>query len=171
MWGNSLHRAVSAPAFNAQPPPTETSDATQLGEIHIRTKLVATKDRQKGYRTKLDNAMRESRSDFFSTQFIKEKRKETKTVSSDSQPKFVGVQANELSKWMNAESITRHKEEMNVNLPTLRRVLKIDDAIPMRQMTKSQLAALPFDPTDQNRLKVHPGAVQRGFSYRKPRHE
>ncbi|CAK0885903.1 unnamed protein product, partial [Prorocentrum cordatum] len=29
-----------------------------------------------------------------------------------SQPKYVGQQANELSKWMNADSITRHKEDL-----------------------------------------------------------
>lgn len=57
-------------------------------------------------------------------------------------PKFVGASANELSKWMNAESITRHREEMNRERPTLRQVMKVDDTINMHQMTKSQMSSL-----------------------------
>merc|ERR1719237_426048 len=74
-------------------------------------------------------------------------------------PQFVGSQANELSKWMNAESITRHQEEMNLEHPTLRRVLKVDDSIDMNQMTKSQLCSIPGDPTSGERaLRVEPEA-------------
>merc|ERR1719352_550311 len=61
-------------------------------------------------------------------------------------PKFVGSGANELSKWLNAESISRHQEELGFEHPTLRQVMKVDDNIPMKQMTsKSQMPA--GDPT------------------------
>eukprot|EP00415_Alexandrium_ostenfeldii_P002731 UN2731 len=93
--------------------------------------------------------------------------KQVRTVSFDTKPKFVGAHANELSKWMNAESISRFKEETNVAAPTLRQVLKVDDAIGMRQMTKSQLAALPYDPTDGRRgPRRDPECEMRNLKYR-----
>merc|ERR550525_1409893 len=84
----------------------------------------------------------------FGNQWLGADRRPTKAVTFDSQPKYVGQQANELSKYMNAESITRFKEEKDLAVPTLRQILKVDDDIAMRQMTKSQLAALPRDPTE-----------------------
>eukprot|EP00437_Effrenium_voratum_P032935 CAMPEP_0181468142 /NCGR_PEP_ID=MMETSP1110-20121109/37341_1 /TAXON_ID=174948 /ORGANISM="Symbiodinium sp., Strain CCMP421" /LENGTH=101 /DNA_ID=CAMNT_0023592989 /DNA_START=126 /DNA_END=431 /DNA_ORIENTATION=+ len=60
---------------------------------------------------------------------------------------FVGQHANELSKFMNAETLTRQKEETNYAIPTLRQVIRVDDTIEMKQMVKSQLCALPSDPT------------------------
>lgn len=52
-----------------------------------------------------------------------------------------------LSKFMNAESLTRQKEETNYAIPTLRQVIRVDDTIDMKKMVKSQLCALPTDPT------------------------
>jgi hypothetical protein len=51
-------------------------------------------------------------------------------------PKYAGQQANELSKWMNAEGTTRTKEETNAAMPTIRQVLRIDDTVGVDQMTK-----------------------------------
>merc|ERR1719199_416736 len=65
-------------------------------------------------------------------------------------PKFVGTSANELSKWMNAESITRHREESNREHPTLRQVMKVDDSINMRQMTKSQMSSIDVESAGKN---------------------
>jgi len=81
-------------------------------------------------------------------------------------PKFVGSGANELSKWMNAESITRHQEEMNREHPTLRQVMKVDDSIDMKQMTKSS-SSVQVDPTDARALRLDPTAKLRHMqSYR-----
>jgi len=61
------------------------------------------------------------------------------------EPRYVGAQANELSKWINCERMLRHKEETDTSHPTLRMVLKIDDAIDIQQMMGSQLNAISCD--------------------------
>merc|ERR1719482_1918920 len=53
-------------------------------------------------------------------------------------PKFVGSSANELSKWMNAESITRHQEEMNREHPTLGHLLHVNAVIYLHNLTESR---------------------------------
>merc|ERR1740138_269471 len=99
----------------------------------------------------------------------REGRRRTKLAVSDAQPKYVGQQANELSKWMNAESITRHTEETNLSVPTLRQVMKVDDEIGMKQMTKSQLCAMPSDPTQGHHgPKWDPKANHRHMSSYRP---
>eukprot|EP00418_Pyrodinium_bahamense_P081748 CAMPEP_0179064604 /NCGR_PEP_ID=MMETSP0796-20121207/28032_1 /TAXON_ID=73915 /ORGANISM="Pyrodinium bahamense, Strain pbaha01" /LENGTH=181 /DNA_ID=CAMNT_0020761553 /DNA_START=95 /DNA_END=640 /DNA_ORIENTATION=+ len=176
-----MTRAASSPAFNGTGGSSfnaqggSSDDGVgELGELHIRRRMTAAKERQRSGRQRLEDIMRQSREpgeanaiSRLGNQWLGADRKPGKAVTIDSQPKYVGQQANELSKWMNAESISRYKEEMNLGVPTLRQVLKVDDDIGMRQMTKSQLAALPFDPTDSRRgPKRDPTAKQRGASYR-----
>merc|ERR1719181_1256098 len=98
----------------------------------------------------------------FNPRWVDGGRRHSKAHIGDHQPKYVGQQANELSKWMNADHITRHQEESNPNVPTLRQVLKLDDEIEMGQMTKSQLCALPGDPTLSDKgPRRDPNAKQR----------
>merc|ERR1719330_1781649 len=85
-------------------------------------------------------------------------------------PKYVGQGATELSKHVNAESVARHQEETNYTIPTLRQILKVDDGIPLGQMTKSQLCALPessvLGTTRGLRLIVDRNAIRHKTSYR-----
>merc|ERR1719215_2306483 len=74
--------------------------------------------------------------------------------------KYVGQQANELSQWMNAEGVTRMKEETNVGVPTVRQVLRVDDRIELEQMTKRS-GGLPGDLEQDIKLKRDPNAVLR----------
>ena len=126
-------------------------EALDLGEHHIRRKMAAVKSRQKEGSHRLDETIRSSRDLFLagtpaatamsttSGGFFKKK--------AHGEGAFVGQHANELSKFMNAESLTRQKEETNYAIPTLRQVIRVDDTIEMKQMVKSQLCALPTDPT------------------------
>mmetsp|Transcript_49416 Transcript_49416/g.152436 ORF Transcript_49416/g.152436 Transcript_49416/m.152436 type:complete len:186 (-) Transcript_49416:231-788(-) len=180
MWTQGMFKAASNPNF-ANPTLSLSINSSggddqigELGELHIRRRMTEVKERQRKSRTKLEDIMKASRDLGESSSMSRAgvhwlgMNKQAKAVTIDSQPKYMGQQANELSKWTNAESITRFKEEMNVAVPTLRQVLKCDDGVSMRQMTKSQLAALPFDPTDSKRApRIDPEATQRPkISYR-----
>jgi len=137
-----------------------------IGEYGVQRRMQAAKGRMNSGKNKLEETMKvsrelllagtlTSRTDYSIRQFnpgwMGQGRKHKPTTRFDlettSQPKYVGQQANELTKWMNADSITRHKEEGNLKVPTLRQVLKVDDSISLKQMTKSQLSSMPFDPT------------------------
>mmetsp|Transcript_68841 Transcript_68841/g.128484 ORF Transcript_68841/g.128484 Transcript_68841/m.128484 type:complete len:192 (-) Transcript_68841:51-626(-) len=170
----------------------EIIDASALGELHIQRKVEQARSRMKRQQQKMDEALRKSRttmgvagematiSSWTWTQAPGATNRgqsppaiglgETKRRGRDNwmQPKFVGANANELSKWTNAESITRYKEELNRGQPTLRQVLKVDDEIDMKQITKSQLCALDDDPTRSGKqLRLDPRAKKRfGASYR-----
>mmetsp|Transcript_114923 Transcript_114923/g.245359 ORF Transcript_114923/g.245359 Transcript_114923/m.245359 type:complete len:173 (+) Transcript_114923:154-672(+) len=154
----------------------ESTEMGELGELHIRRMMGKAKDKMRGHKNKLEDSMRASRELFLAGESAAgtnwlgadEGRRKSKAVF-DGQPKYVGQQANELSKWMNAESITRHKEEMTLGVPTLRQILKVDDDIGMKQMTKSQLCALPSDPTVGNHgPKWDPKANHRHMSSYRP---
>mmetsp|Transcript_28513 Transcript_28513/g.90887 ORF Transcript_28513/g.90887 Transcript_28513/m.90887 type:complete len:172 (-) Transcript_28513:76-591(-) len=161
-------RVLSAPAFSDTVAAADEQLA-DVGELYIRRRVASVKDRQRVSGKRLEDTMRQSRElgetsaiSKLGNQWLGLDRRPATAVTLDSRPKYVGLQATELSRWMNAESITRHKEEKNLGMPTLRQVLKIDDEIAMRQMTKSQLAALPFDPTDSKKMpRVDPSASQR----------
>lgn len=160
-----------------------------MGEMHIRRRMAAAKERMRSGRGRLEETMRSSRSlmftglttaspgrmdqtigSGFNPQWLDNGRRKSKAMNfgGHDEPKYVGQQANELSKWMNADHITRHKEESNLGVPTLRQVLKLDDEIGLGQMTKSQLCALPGDPTLSDKgPRRDPNAKQRHvYSYR-----
>jgi hypothetical protein len=158
--------------------------------MHIRRRMGLAKSRMNSSRTKLEDSLRMSRellaagtltsqtpfdktvSEFNPLWLSMGKKTKTRTVTMEdaSQPKYVGQQANELSKYMNSESITRHNEECNLNVPTLRQVLKVDDGVSVKQMTKSQLAAVPFDPTvdREKRQQLPAHAKKRHLSSYRP---
>mmetsp|Transcript_17494 Transcript_17494/g.40764 ORF Transcript_17494/g.40764 Transcript_17494/m.40764 type:complete len:194 (+) Transcript_17494:145-726(+) len=170
----------------------EIIDASALGELHIQRKVEQARSRMKRQQQKMDDALRKSRTtmgiagemaaaNWTWTQAPGATTRGLGTQPPGSgdgrkgrsgkdwmQPKFVGANANELSKWTNAESITRYKEELNRGQPTLRQVLKVDDEIDMKQITKSQLCALDDDPTRSGKqLRLDPRAKKRfGASYR-----
>eukprot|EP00416_Gambierdiscus_australes_P009352 CAMPEP_0171133352 /NCGR_PEP_ID=MMETSP0766_2-20121228/126137_1 /TAXON_ID=439317 /ORGANISM="Gambierdiscus australes, Strain CAWD 149" /LENGTH=179 /DNA_ID=CAMNT_0011596727 /DNA_START=51 /DNA_END=590 /DNA_ORIENTATION=+ len=175
MWTTGARlRTVSNPAIS----PSQGHDGSigELGEMHIRRRMNAAKERQRNGRQRLEDLVRQTRElgetstiSRFGNQWLGADRKSSKGVSFDTQPRYVGQQANELSKWMNAESITRYKEEKDLGVPTLRQVLKVDDDIAMRQMTKSQLAALPWDPLESKKgPREDPDAVKRYTSGYRP---
>jgi len=152
--GDSMGRAKSQPNLTKKDP----DDLGELGDFHIRRKIQRSKEKLKAHKSQLDETLRMSQSlstaGFSSTNGWLRRPDQlwnTPGITIDSDPnkptKFVGQGANELSKWMNAESITRYKEETNLAVPTLRQIMKIDDVIGIQQMTKSQLCALPTDPT------------------------
>eukprot|EP00931_Biecheleriopsis_adriatica_P025874 TRINITY_DN1579_c0_g1_i1.p1 TRINITY_DN1579_c0_g1~~TRINITY_DN1579_c0_g1_i1.p1 ORF type:complete len:154 (+),score=26.58 TRINITY_DN1579_c0_g1_i1:174-635(+) len=130
------------------------NDAMDLGENHIRRKMVAVKARQRDGSGKLDETIRASRELLLAgtgtmgsstaASFYKKKKKGAEAI-------FVAGNATELSKFMSAEGLTRSKEELNYAIPTLRQVMRVDDQIEMKQMVKSQLCAIPGDPTTKEK--------------------
>lgn len=172
-----MNKSASSPAHGGHHGDDHGGD---LGDAHIAKHLKAAKDRIKSGRTRLEEDMTESRSNWFTgtrlppvggpvaTKWLSDSRRKSKAVVFDpEQPKYVGQSANELSKYLNAESISRRKEEQNLSVPTLRQVLRVDDNIDVKQMTKSQLAMCD-DPTDKkNKMRFDPNAKQRHVcSYR-----
>merc|ERR1719356_28958 len=96
----------------------------------------------------------------FNRQWLENTRKHP--ILDVGQPKYVGQQANELSKWMNAESMTRTKEELNSAVPTIRQVLRVDDRIELEQMTKRAGALPGVEEGDKDKkLKRDPKATLR----------
>uniref|UniRef100_A0A7S4PX23 Uncharacterized protein n=1 Tax=Alexandrium monilatum TaxID=311494 RepID=A0A7S4PX23_9DINO len=141
-----------------QKPHLEETSAKDMGEIYVRKCIGDAKNKQRKGRVRLEETLKQSRElgdvTTMSTTGVRWLgMREPRVVTLDSAPRYMGTQANELARWVNAESITRYKEEKNVAVPTLRQVLKTDDDISMKQMTKSQLAALPYDPTEPGRRK------------------
>jgi len=64
--------------------------------------------------------------------------------SPKNQPKYVGSQANELSKWLSTERIMKHKYDQRYDTNTqIRSVLRIDDGIEVEKLSKSALAFVP----------------------------
>eukprot|EP00930_Biecheleria_cincta_P078490 TRINITY_DN65984_c0_g1_i1.p1 TRINITY_DN65984_c0_g1~~TRINITY_DN65984_c0_g1_i1.p1 ORF type:complete len:165 (-),score=27.09 TRINITY_DN65984_c0_g1_i1:106-600(-) len=152
--------------------------AMDLGENHIRRKMAIVKSRQKDGSIRLDETIRTSRELMLAGAgatvssaglgtsvgggFWQSKRK-------GGDKAFVGQQANELSKFMSAESLTRAKEELNAALPTLRQVMRVDDQIDMKQMVKSQLCAFPGDPSSKEKgPKRDPNAKLRHMTSYRP---
>jgi hypothetical protein len=148
-----------------------------LGEYNVQRRMQAAKSRMNIGKNKLEESMRQSRAllvagtlssqDATIRHFdpawtdVRGKKPTRNAAFEASQPKYVGQQANELSKWMNADSITRHKEESNPTIPTLRQVLKLDDQIQLSQMTKSQLSSVPYDPTVTTKPQKLPAHAKR----------
>lgn len=161
----------------------EEQSVSALGELHILNNLNQKKHKMTDNRALLGERLRLKRellmsgeqaiskgmtSYAYSTNWLDDSWTRRGHHGDPNAPKFVGAGANELSKWMNAESISRHKEELNREHPTLRQVMKIDDGVDMKQMTKSQIAALPGDPTNgMMNLRLDPTAKLRHMqSYR-----
>mmetsp|Transcript_151094 Transcript_151094/g.266714 ORF Transcript_151094/g.266714 Transcript_151094/m.266714 type:complete len:191 (+) Transcript_151094:89-661(+) len=148
-----------------------------LGELHIRQRMNIAKQRMKSGRGKTEQSLKDKRMQLVlskstsdlgllqsaaASNWLDDTSRSTRRMSFQGPPKYVGSGANELSKWINADNIARYHEELNREHPTLRQVLKVDDKIDMKQMTKSQLAALPGDPTSGEKiLRRDPTAVQR----------
>lgn len=161
----------------------EEMSVNALGELHILDGLNKKKHKMTDTRALLGEGLRRKRELLMSGQQALESGMTLYATSNawlddswtrrgahgdPNAPKFVGSNANELSKWMNADSIARHKEELNSEHPTLRQVMKIDDRVDMKQMTKSQMATLPLDPTSgAMNLRLDPTAKLRHMqSYR-----
>eukprot|EP00444_Apocalathium_aciculiferum_P000325 CAMPEP_0183409986 /NCGR_PEP_ID=MMETSP0370-20130417/19252_1 /TAXON_ID=268820 /ORGANISM="Peridinium aciculiferum, Strain PAER-2" /LENGTH=168 /DNA_ID=CAMNT_0025592763 /DNA_START=90 /DNA_END=596 /DNA_ORIENTATION=+ len=145
------------------------NDDIDLGDYHIRKKILESKEKLRSHKFRLDETLRQSQqlstAGFSQTNSWLRRPGDVWMAKNEGSQKFVGQGANELSKWMNAESITRHREESNMNQPTLRQILKVDDMIGISQMTKSQLCALPVDRSMNDKsTKVEPGAKQRHMS-------
>mmetsp|Transcript_26424 Transcript_26424/g.55948 ORF Transcript_26424/g.55948 Transcript_26424/m.55948 type:complete len:233 (-) Transcript_26424:326-1024(-) len=170
-WIKMVSRSRSVPGFANT---MMAADESDLGEFHIRRKIYMSKERMKDSHGRLNNALRMtqplSSAGYSSAHGTWIRRPvELWNARTDGSMKFVGQGANELSKWMNAEHITRHKEEQNVHMPTLRQILKVDDDIGLGQMTKSQVCALPADSAaiGEKPAKLDPLAKQRHVtSYR-----
>eukprot|EP00929_Paragymnodinium_shiwhaense_P016513 TRINITY_DN124924_c0_g1_i1.p2 TRINITY_DN124924_c0_g1~~TRINITY_DN124924_c0_g1_i1.p2 ORF type:complete len:215 (+),score=39.18 TRINITY_DN124924_c0_g1_i1:96-647(+) len=129
----------------------ENEDLQLLGgPSHISRTLNQKKNVMQVHRSALDMTMRHSRQSFFdgatvAMQDTFPKRtwiEPRQNIYSLGKPKYSGQQANELSKWMNAEGLTRVSEETNFGVPTMRQVLRIDDRIDVEQMTK-RTGAMP----------------------------
>jgi len=153
-----------------------------LGELHILNNLNQRKHKMTDNRSLLGDSLRRKRELLMtgeqaltsgmtmyatSTSWLDDSWTRRGFHGDPNAPKFVGSGANELSKWLNAESINRHKEEMNREHPTLRMVMKVDDQIDMKQMTKSQMANVG-DPTAGDKYaRIDPTAKLRHMqSYR-----
>merc|ERR1719197_224883 len=152
-----------------------------LGELHIMNNLNQRKHRMTDNRSDLGNSLRRKRELMMmgetaitsgmtmyatSTSWLDDNWTRKGHHGDPNAPKFVGSGANELSKWMNAENITRHQEELGFEHPTLRQVMKVDDSIDMKQMTKSS-SSVQVDPTDARALRLDPTAKLRHMqSYR-----
>lgn len=144
----------------------QENDFVDVGEMHIQKHIARAKDRMQNSRAMFEETMRSSKPLLFagnttaaasqSSWFDATQRRRREGL--EGRPKFIGHKANELTKYMSSENITRHREEMNLAVPTLRQVLKVDDGIDMKQMTKSQLCAFSFDPTQsaEHRLRRLP---------------
>jgi len=153
------------------------NDLDDLGDLHIRRQIANTKEKLRQQRTRLDDTLRMSAplaiaGGCSTNGWVEAPGWSTLSFDryNDAKMKFVGQGANELSKWMNAERITRRREETNLAIPTLRQIMKVDDIIDMKQMTKSQLAALPADGGLDKGAKKDPLAKQRHVtSYRSGR--
>jgi hypothetical protein len=129
-----------------------------LGELHIRNQLERKKEASLQHMTMMDRTLNRTRSTGFLAMSSTMSRNmnyvdndfsgfiQKGPAKSRGEPKFIGAKANELSKWLNAESITRHREEMDCSSFTIRQVMKVDDTIDAKQMTKSQGASLGDDP-------------------------
>eukprot|EP00933_Yihiella_yeosuensis_P027726 TRINITY_DN21608_c0_g1_i2.p1 TRINITY_DN21608_c0_g1~~TRINITY_DN21608_c0_g1_i2.p1 ORF type:complete len:178 (+),score=38.44 TRINITY_DN21608_c0_g1_i2:85-618(+) len=129
----------------------------ELGEMHIKKRMAAVKGRLREGNMKLDGSMRNSRElvlasaglsgsqGGFDLTFNSLDSKRRMQIADAKTNQIQGTNA--LDKYMNAEKITRAKEELNYDIPTLRQVLRVDDTIALTQMTKSQLCALPSDPS------------------------
>lgn len=163
--------------------PIGEESVSALGELHIRDGLNKKKHKMTDNRALLGDSLRRKRELLMSGQQALESGMTMYATSTHwlddswtkrgahgdpNAPKFVGSSANELSKWINAENISRFKEELNQEHPTLRQVMKIDDGVDMKQMTKSQMAAMPGDPTNGTmNLRLDPTAKLRHMqSYR-----
>jgi len=132
--------------------PQGESAASALGELHILNGLNQRKYQMTNNRQMLGGGLRRKRERLMTGEIALQQGMTNYAVTTPwlddtwtrrggdaaGMPKFVGASANELSKWMNAESITRHREELNRECPTLRQVMKVDDGINMKQLTKSQ---------------------------------
>lgn len=138
-----------------------------LGELHIMNGLNKGKHRMTDERAFLGQSLRRKRELMMmgqtaidsgmtmyatSTSWLDDSWTRRGAHGDPNAPKFVGSGANELSKWMNAENISRHQEELGFEHPTLRQVMKVDDRIDMKQMTKSQGNCIPEEGKERRLL-------------------
>eukprot|EP00928_Gymnodinium_smaydae_P043655 TRINITY_DN29207_c0_g1_i1.p1 TRINITY_DN29207_c0_g1~~TRINITY_DN29207_c0_g1_i1.p1 ORF type:complete len:178 (+),score=45.98 TRINITY_DN29207_c0_g1_i1:166-699(+) len=166
-----MNMSSSLPALKGPAPPENVSE---LGDLFIKKGMFVAKDKMKLQRDKLESSMRHSRDNFYQRSMYSTWgggppmwQEPGSTGLRLGGKKYVGQQANELSQWMNAEGVTRMKEETNVGVPTVRQVLRVDDRIELEQMTKRS-GGLPGDLEEQDhRMKRDPKALLRHMvSYR-----
>mmetsp|Transcript_36420 Transcript_36420/g.58740 ORF Transcript_36420/g.58740 Transcript_36420/m.58740 type:complete len:189 (+) Transcript_36420:58-624(+) len=149
--------AIAAVSGDIQGLSGKDDGGMDLGENHVKRRMLLVKSRQQQGSTTLDDTIRSSRElilaggDVASQGFSKTASKSRKAMSAASGQNYVGMNATELSKFTNAESISRRKEELNYAMPTLRQVLRVDDSIHLAQIVRSQLCALPGDPTSRDK--------------------
>eukprot|EP00927_Polykrikos_kofoidii_P050218 TRINITY_DN44139_c0_g1_i1.p1 TRINITY_DN44139_c0_g1~~TRINITY_DN44139_c0_g1_i1.p1 ORF type:complete len:177 (+),score=40.00 TRINITY_DN44139_c0_g1_i1:65-595(+) len=135
--------------------------AVEVGDAFIQKNISKAKKKMEKYRDELDGSMRHSRQLFFAgasttgeklpLMWVEPNKNDKKTDFT--KPKYVGQQATELNKWLNAEGITRVQEETNMGVPTVRQVLRVDDRIDLEQLTK-RTSALPGDALDGEEKKL-----------------
>lgn len=179
----SLPALRTRPKSNTQSPSSRMRDDSSLGELYAGQRVKAAKSSMQRKGARLHEILRQGRteSQFFppsgmpsqscrgSVLLPSQAERPAQATRVLEQPKYVGQQANELTKFANAETILRHREESKLEQPTLRQILKVDDSISLQQMTKSQLNALPMDPTSVRnapKLVVERDQIRHRDSYR-----
>lgn len=156
-------------------PPIDPSleDMATLGDAHIQKLVGKAKTKVKGYRAELETEMRRARTvawgendgeAAFNDALFFQCIDACQRVKDG--PRFVGTKANELSKWLNAESMTRWAAEKNREYPTLRQVLRIDDHISMEQMTRNQACALPDEGLSKRKKAARKEGLRSSIRYR-----